>query len=251
MQSGKLLFSVGEFEAALHQCFAPILAASEAGGLAAEGLRALRLRVQTDFGSVACSFQLLMRRDACLQNAQSTTTMRDLLRRLREGLGACVKHEQLYWLVLNGIRLAYALCTKLMRPERAADAIETLAWCALCMEGTLPLLAPRFLEWRVQLYTALCHCYEACGMVEGAAKAVAHALSRLEWLKALDNHDPVPPTNDMDALYRHAEHRFEALLFKYTTCASGEGGCETTEAGVRRLAPTRTLVICACSSTRA
>ena len=101
-----------------------------------------------------------------------TKTVRDLLRRVREGLGACVKHEDLYWQVLNGTRLAYRLCTTLMRPERAADAIETLAWCALCMEGMLPLLAPRFCEWRVQLYTALCHCYEAAGMLDGAAKAV-------------------------------------------------------------------------------
>ena len=37
----------------------------------------------------------------------------------------------------------------------------------------LPLLAPRFLLWRVRLYSALCHCYEAAGMVAAAAKAVS------------------------------------------------------------------------------
>ena len=158
VEAGGVLASLGEYEAALRQCFSPILATANTDGLAAPGLNALRLRVQADFGSVGCSFELLMARDARIEHAESTDTVRDLLRRVREGLGACVKHESLYWLVLNGTRLAYQLCTTLMRPERAADAIETLAWCSLCMEGMLPLLAPRFCEWRVQLYTALCHC---------------------------------------------------------------------------------------------
>ena len=175
--------------------------------------------MQADFGSVASSFELLIQRDAWIEHAESTATVRDLLRRVREGLGACVKHEKFYWLVLNGTRLAYRLCTTLMRPERAKDAIETLAWCALCMEGSLPLLAPRFLEWRVQLYTALCHCYEAAGMPEGAAKAVAHALARHEWMKKLDRHDPVSQTEPTKALYQRIERKLGALQFKCAPCS--------------------------------
>ena len=218
VEAGNLLAMLGEHEAALRQCYTPILMTASSEGLAAKGLDALRLRVQADFGSVASSFELLSRRDARIEHAESTVTICDLLRRVREGLGACVKHEKFYWLVLNGTRLAYKLCTTLMRPERARHAIETLAWCALCMEGSLPLLAPRFLEWRVQLYAALCHCYEAAGMPEGAAKAVAHALERHEWMKKLDRHDPVPQTEDTQALYGRIERRLGALHFKYTTC---------------------------------
>ena len=256
VEAGQLLASLGEHETALRQCFSPILMTANTEGLAAKGLSALRLRVQADFGSVACSFEILMWRDPRIEHDASTKTVRDLLRRVREGLGACVKHEDLYWQVLNGTRLAYRLCTTLMRPERAADAIETLAWCALCMEGMLPLIAPRFCEWRIQLYTALCHCYEAAGvwhpsalalpwtledhhcharshascltgpctlvcgagMLDGAAKAVAHALDRHEWLKKLDRHDPVPQTAETDALYTSVERKLGALQFKYTTC---------------------------------
>ena len=224
IEAGTLLASnLGEHETALRQCFTPILETANTKGLAAKGLNALRLRVQADFGSVECSFQLLMARDARIEHDHSTKTVCDLLRRVREGLGACVKHEELYWLVLNGTRLAYKLCATLMRPERAADAIETLGWCALCMEGMLPLLAPRFCSWRVQLYTALCHCYEAAGMPDGAAKAVAHALERHEWLKKLDRHDPVPQTAETDALYRSVERQLGALQFKYTTCREPAG----------------------------
>ena len=97
---------------------------------------------------------------------------------------------QLYWIVLNGTRLLYKMAAALMRPERAADAIEPLAWCALCMEGMVPLLTLEFLPWRVQLYSALCHCYEAAGMVGAAQKAVLHAKEHLESLQKLDRHDP-------------------------------------------------------------
>ena len=222
MEAGVLLASMGEHETALQECFKPILEAAESAGLAPPGLEALRLRVQADFGSVESSFALLMARDAWVRHAESTAAMRDLLRRVRDGLGACVKHEKLYWLVLNGTRLAYKLCTRLMRPERAADAIETLAWCAMCMEGSLPLLHHRFLEWRTQIYTALCHCYEAAGMVEGAAKAVEHAIARHEWLKKLDKHDPVPygAESETVALYTAIERRLHALKLKYTVCAA-------------------------------
>ena len=230
VQAADILASLGEHEVAIRECYTPILSAAAAGGLAAAGLAAIQMRVQAEFGAVACSFELLEGRDPFVRRSDSTATMRNLLRRLREGIAAVVKHEKLYWLVLNGTRLAYRLCTTLMRPERAAEAIETLGWCALCMEGMLPLQATRFSMWRVQLYAALCHCYEAAGMSAGAAKAVEHALKRHEWLKTLDRHDPVPPTEEMDAMYTHAERILRALRFKYTNCLAPAAEAEAVDA---------------------
>ena len=221
VQSGRIIASLGDYELALSECFAPILGTAE---LEAKGMGAIRLRVLAEFGSVECSFALLDERDPSVAHAASTATVRELLRRVRVGMASCAKHETLYWLVLNGTRLAYSMCTRLMRPERAAEAIETLGWCALCMEGMLPLLAPRFLMWRIQLYEALCHCYEAVGMVEAAAKAAAHALARYTQLKNYDKHDPVPPTAEMNARYDRAEKALGALRFKYTTCLAPPKG---------------------------
>lgn len=239
VEAGGLLATLGAHATALRECYAPILATAASEGLAAPGLGSLRLRVQTEFGSVASSFELLMQRDAWVRHAHSVSAMRDLLRRVREGIGACVRHEKLYWLVLNGTRLAYRLCSRLMRPERSADAIETLAWCALCMEGMLPLLAPRFFEWRVQIYTALCHCYEAAGMVEGAARAVAHALERHEHLKALDKHDPVPQTEETNVLYARIERRLAALQLKYTTALAAPPEPEADAAAAKGKPPAK------------
>merc|ERR1712185_387438 len=93
--------------------------------------------------------------------------------------------------------------------------IEPLAWCAICMEGMVPLLQQRFLRWRTSLYVALCHCYEAVGQVEAAVQAATHALEHLATQRKLDQHDPVPPSDKMLRRYRHTEQAMGALKFKY------------------------------------
>ena len=215
VEAGRMLLRIGEHEAALRNCFGPILSSS-GDDLGNEGVHALKLRVCAELGSVEGSYDLLMARDTRLRSSDSAQTMGLLLGRARDAIGSCLRTESLYWVVLNGTRLIYRMCTCLMRPERAALAIEPLAWSALCMEGMLPLLTLDFLPWRLQIYTALCHCYEAAGMVSGAAKAVAHVRDHLAKLRKLDRHDPVPPSEEMAAIYLAAESKLAALAAKYT-----------------------------------
>ena len=209
-----MLLRLGDFQSALADCFTPILAtSSEDIGLV--GVQAVTIRVCAELGSVESSYELLLQKDARLRHSISADTMRLLLARARDAMGSCLKTESLYWVVLNGTRLCYKMCACLMRPERAALAIEALAWCALCMEGMMPLLTLEFLPWRIQIYSALCHCYEAAGMLGGAQKAAAHAQEHLASLRKLDRHDPVPPSLEMRAQYTEAEAKLAALAAKY------------------------------------
>ena len=82
VQAGGVLFSLGECAKALAECYAPILSTAAAGGLAARGLDAVRLKVQADFGSVEASAELLRQRDPMVHQAASTATMRQLLARV-------------------------------------------------------------------------------------------------------------------------------------------------------------------------
>ena len=86
---------------------------SQAAVLAATA--AWRLRDHTPRGST-CAGIAAPGAPVTLQSAFRYVGPRvgDLLKRVREGLGACVKHESLYWLVLNGTRLAYRLCCTLL-----------------------------------------------------------------------------------------------------------------------------------------
>ncbi|KAL1512237.1 hypothetical protein AB1Y20_005499 [Prymnesium parvum] len=216
LEAGKMLLQLGEFAAALRDCFDPVIKrTADEEELGLHGVDALQLRVCAEFGSVEASFTSLMRRDVSVTHSESAETMRALFGRARDAVTSCLKFEKLYWVVFNGTRLIYKMASTLMRPERAVDAIEPLAWCALCMEGMVPLLSLDFLPCRVQLYSALCHCYEAAGMLGAAQKAVLHAKEHLESLQKLDKHDPVPPSPEMRAIYSVAERKYAALATKY------------------------------------
>ena len=232
-EAGSLLHGLGEQEAALAHCFAPILRTAADDKLADSGTAAVQLATLAEYGSIEASWALLLRRDAWLLHGDSQETTRQLLARLTGAMRKCLPHEPLYWLVFNGTLQAYRMCTALMRPERAAVAIEPLAWCVLCMEGMVPLLQPRFLRWRTTMYVALCHCYEAIGQLDGAAQAAAHALEHLATQRKLDRHDPVGPSAKMLRRYRHAETALGALSFKYKALKAGGGA----EAGGAAAAP--------------
>ena len=224
VEAGSLLHGLGEQEAALAHCFAPILRKAADDELADSGTTAVQLTTLAEYGSIEASWALLLRRDAWLLHGDSQETTRQLLARLTGAMRSCLPHEPLYWLVFNGTLQAYRMCTALMRPERAAVAIEPLAWCVLSMEGMVALLQPRFLRWRTTMYVALCHCYEATGQHDGAAQAAAHALEHLATQRKLDRHDPVGPSAKMLRRYRYAETALGALRFKYEALKGGGGG---------------------------
>ena len=143
-----------------------------------------------------------------------------LLQRLVAAMRSCTADPNLYWLVFNGTVRIYEVCRALMRPERAGGAIEPLAWCALCLEGSVPLLQPRS---RARPGRPR-HCYEATGQREPAQAAAAHALEQLAAQRALDRHNPVPPKKKLVARYEAAERKLRALKLKYEWLGGGGGG---------------------------
>lgn len=93
IEAGKLLLRLGELEVALHACFDPVGARiKEEESL--EVSEALSLKVQAELGAVEASHSLLIRRDAALLQSESAKTMRALIARASEAIGACLKLEK-------------------------------------------------------------------------------------------------------------------------------------------------------------
>jgi len=220
LEAGDLLLELQEFAAARKECYEPISGLAASDGLAASGEQALTQRARAEYGAIECSFLVLMARDPALLKATSAAALSALLRRARAAMALCVPHEPLYWVVFNGSVLCYRLCRPALTLERASVTIETLAYCALALEGMLPLLQSRFLGWRVRVYIALCHAYEASGSVSGAKRAADHALQKLEQVHALTRHDPVPPTARATERVGAARRTFRALGLKYSGAAT-------------------------------
>ena len=56
----------------------------------------------------------------------------------------------------------YSICRHMMSLGHSARVLEYLLWACMCMETSIPLLAVKYLTWRVTLYTAVCQCYYDC-----------------------------------------------------------------------------------------
>ena len=39
------------------------------------------------------------------------------------------------------------------------NALDYLIWACISMESSVPLMMKKYLPWRCQLYTTVCHCY--------------------------------------------------------------------------------------------
>ena len=101
VEAGSLLHGLGEQEAALAHCFAPILRTAADDKLADSGTAAVQLATLAEYGSIEASWALLLRRDAWLLHGDSQETTRQLLARLTGAMRKCLPHEPLYW--LNGL----------------------------------------------------------------------------------------------------------------------------------------------------
>lgn len=216
LEAGDLLLELQEYDAARIECYEAITELAASDSLAASGQQALTQRARAEFGAVECAFLVLVARDATLLKSSSATALSALLDRSRAAMALCVAHEALYWVVFNGSVLCYRLCQPALTAARASITIETLAYCALALEGMLPLLQTRFLGWRVRVYTALCHAYEAIGSVGGAKRAADHAVGCIEDISRLMQHDPVPPTKRVGERIAAATRTLHALQLKYS-----------------------------------
>jgi hypothetical protein len=216
LEAGGLLLELQEYEAARIECYEAITELAASDSLAASGQQALTQRARAEFGAVECSFLVLMARDATLLKSASATALSALLNRGRAAMALCVAHGPLYWVVFNGSVLCYRLCQPALRAARASLTIETLAHCALALESMLPLLQSRFLGWRVRVYTALCHAYEASGSIGGAKRAADYALMCIQKVIKLTQHDPVPPTKRAAERMAAATRTLRALQLKYS-----------------------------------
>ena len=53
----------------------------------------------------------------------------------------------------------YKICRQMMVNGFSKNALDYLIWSCISMESSVPLMTKKYLPWRCQLYTAVCHCY--------------------------------------------------------------------------------------------
>ena len=73
-----------------------------------------------------------------------------------------------------------------MSSGHADLGVQFLLWAAVCMEQSVPLLLPKYLNWRTTLYVAVCESYFACAMGKPAEEFARRALTKITELNELE-----------------------------------------------------------------
>lgn len=138
------------------------------------------LSVQATFGLALCRFQTAKglctsRSDAFVRLPGTLERLLDALALLCTGLETAVQLEVsephgFAWLVLNGTVLLYSMARPLQLLGFEAEVVHALKLSLLTLESTVSLCTTRYIKWRVQLYAAVCDCYEAMALKGGNAK---------------------------------------------------------------------------------
>lgn len=130
---------------------------------------------------------------------------------------------------MQGTVNIYKLAEKLVTGNFHAEAIEALIFCTRAMESHVTFSTPKFLPWRVQLYTMAVQSYMALEAVDQARATLAHGLAGVDELIRTLFLDPVPPKEEVHMEFKAARAAFVALQIKLDATATAPvGGWEQT-----------------------
>jgi hypothetical protein len=177
---------------ALHQQALALLDGPAAQGerrLAAEQLAAHRAAAL--FGAATCGSALALAEDPAVRQPGTLDALLAELLRARGGLALLLPHERLHAAVYNGSVCLHRLAAQLLRRGFTREAFPHLLFAAKSLEADVAFCSPTMLRWRLQLYSALVHCYRALAaqqlgrqVLEGAREQIAQ-LRRWEAFVAL------------------------------------------------------------------
>ncbi|KAK3608116.1 hypothetical protein CHS0354_004771 [Potamilus streckersoni] len=165
-------------------------------------------------GKCISTYEVNRVQDPKLQNKQSSARCVQILSFLRLVMQIVLPKENLCWLVYNGTIHIYSISRYLMSLGYSAKVLEYLLWASMCMETSVPLLAVKYLSWRVTLYTAVCQCYYDCKAAEEAESFARRGLSKISELSQLEVMSSAKDSPEREAAFRQATVKMAIMVFK-------------------------------------
>lgn len=236
IEVGSYLSTQGAHEIALYQCFNHFLVSCYKMPLSvgtssakackesyfSDGLTSKLAIVtcQALLGAFTCKFHMIQKTDPDFVRADSIIKCVDTLKGLQVFMQVIQKYESLHWMLYNCTIICYQMCRKLMSSGNSIKSIEFLVWSAICMETSIPLLAVKFLTWRVTLYTAVCLAYYDSNAGHLAEKFARRSLTKLQELSELEAMSGEPENVTTRLIFQQATVKMAAMVFKRTVFES-------------------------------
>lgn len=236
IEIGDRLCSMGSFDIGLHQCYdyflkvchgLPVNHAMQSAVTCRKsyfknGLGTIQATItsQALLGSYTCRFHVIQKADPDFLRPDSSDFCLKTLKGLQTFMQCIQKYEPLCWMLYNCTIIMYQMCRKLMACNNSAKALEYLIWAAMCMEGSVPLMAVHYLTWRVTLYSAVCLAYYDCKSGQQAEHFARRSLTKLQELSELEFMSQAPDSEMTRLIFQQATVKMAAMVFKRTVFES-------------------------------
>jgi len=155
-----------------------------------------------------------------LQKGSSRSAVLSVLLILRQSTHVALQREPQYWLVYNGVVLVYTIGRKMMSLGYSAQVLEYLLWGAVCMESSVPLMAVKYLQLRVNLYMAVCQCYYDIRQPYQAELFARRGLDKVHELAQLEHQSSSEVTKSSEEVFRESALKLGVMVFKRSVLES-------------------------------
>ena len=116
----------------------------------------------------------------------------------------------------------------------SSQMVEYLIWAGVCMESSVPLMAVKYLQLRVNLYVAVCQCYYDMRQPLQAELFARRGLDKVHELAQLEHHSSSEATEGVEVVFREASIKLGIMVFKRSVLESRK----KTKSVFRKLRPT-------------
>ena len=98
--------------------------------------------------------------------------------------------------------------------------LEYLLWGAVCMESSVPLIALKYLQLRVNFYVAICQCYWDTKQPHAGELFARRGLSKVHELAHLEHQSSSEATASSEIVFREASIKMNMMVFKRSALES-------------------------------
>ena len=147
-------------------------------------------------------------------------TTLSVLKKLQQVSQVALSREPLYWLVYNALVLIYSLSRSLMSHGFSPLVLEYLLWAAVCMESSVPLMALKYLQLRVNFYVAACQCYWDARQPHHAELFARRGLDKVHELAQLEHQSSAEATESSALVFKEASIKMGVLVFRRSVLES-------------------------------
>jgi hypothetical protein len=180
--------------------------------------------LQAEIGTAACLYQTLVADDPEFRHPDTLLGVLKCLATYKSAISSAIEmatqQDEHYWIVLNASKHVYASTSAMAAARFSAEALPFVLFTVAAIEAQVTLGTPKYLQWRLQLYTLACFCYKDLAANGAALAFIGAGIQQISKLVQIQQLDAVPAKPEVLAQYDAALRALVALQMQFRRISS-------------------------------